>query len=160
MHRLTEFSLKRPWLTLAILLTITVGLGLGVPKVKQAYGFRVMIGEGHPAHPGTRLDMIQEFSGGYPVLGSPGSVEKGSRARTSSMRARSKWPMLSHEELASSSHIDSKCHRPGERITADSERAGFSRRRRFMENGVLASDSQWLIRPSARRPLLGRKYRF
>ena len=36
MHRLTEFSLQRPWLTLAILLAITVGLGLGVPKVKQA----------------------------------------------------------------------------------------------------------------------------
>ena len=66
MHRLTEFSLKRPWLTLAILLAITVGLGLGVPKVKPAFGFRVLLGENHSAV--QALDsLIEQFSGGYPV---------------------------------------------------------------------------------------------
>ena len=67
MHRLTELSLRRPWLTLSILLAITVGLGLGVPKVKQAFGFRVLIGEEHPAIQALD-DLISEFSGGYPVL--------------------------------------------------------------------------------------------
>ena len=66
MHRLTEFSLKRPWLTLAILLAITVGLGLGVPKVKPAFGFRVMVGGDHPAM--KALDsLVEQFAGGYPV---------------------------------------------------------------------------------------------
>ncbi len=66
MHRLTEFSLRRPWLTLGILLAITAVLGVGVPKVKPAYGFRVLVGEEHPAI--IALDsMIREFSGGYPV---------------------------------------------------------------------------------------------
>ena len=66
MHHLTEFSLRRPWLTLSILLAITAVLGMGVPKVKQAYGFRVMIGEDHPAI--RALDsLVEEFAGGYPV---------------------------------------------------------------------------------------------
>ena len=66
MHRLTEFSLRRPWLTLSILLAITVGLGLGVAKVKPAFGFRVLIGEEHPAI--QALDsLVEEFAGGYPA---------------------------------------------------------------------------------------------
>ena len=66
MHRLTEFSLRRPWLTLAILLAITAVLGVGVPKVKPAFGFRVLIGEDHPTI--RDLDsMVAEFSGGLPI---------------------------------------------------------------------------------------------
>ena len=49
MHRLTEFSLRRPWLTLAILLAITVGLGLGLPKLETKYGYRVLVGDEHPS---------------------------------------------------------------------------------------------------------------
>ena len=66
MHRLTEFSLRRPWLTLSILLAITVGLGLGVPKVKQAYGYRVQIGDQHPSIENLNA-LIEEFSGGLPI---------------------------------------------------------------------------------------------
>ena len=140
MHRLTEFSLKRPWLTLAILLAITVGLGLGVPKVKQAYGFRVMIGEGHP---GIRaLDsMIEEFSGGYPVLV---AWECGEGQPCANVFDESSLKMADAltRELASSSHIASVTGPANASLLIPSEQ-GFETRR-FMENGVLASDSQWL----------------
>ena len=66
MHRLTEFSLRRPWLTLGILLAITAVLGVGVPKVKQAYGYRVQIGEHHPSVQNLN-SLIEEFSGGLPI---------------------------------------------------------------------------------------------
>ncbi|MFP6641420.1 MAG: hypothetical protein VCC04_14330, partial [Myxococcota bacterium] len=66
MHRLTEFSLRRPWLTLGILLAITAVLGVGVPKVKPAYGFRVLLGEEHAAVQALN-SLIEEFSGGYPA---------------------------------------------------------------------------------------------
>ena len=66
MHRLTEFSLRRPWLTLSILLAITVGLGVGIPNVKPGYGYRVLLGERHLSV--INLDaLIEEFSGGLPV---------------------------------------------------------------------------------------------
>ena len=66
MHQLTRFSLKWPRLTLAVLLGITCLLGAGVPKVKTAFGFRVLIGDSHPSI--QTLDaMIEEFGGGLPV---------------------------------------------------------------------------------------------
>ncbi len=66
MHHLTRFSLARPWITLLGLLAITAFLALGVPKVQPAYGFRVLIGDDHPAI--LTLDsIIEEFSGGLPV---------------------------------------------------------------------------------------------
>ena len=49
MHRLTAFSLRRPWLTLGLLLVVTGVLGAGAPRVKPAYGFRVLVGSEHPA---------------------------------------------------------------------------------------------------------------
>ena len=66
MHRLTEFSLRRPWLTLSILLAITVGLGVGIPNVKPGYGYRVQLGEQHMAVKNLNA-LIEEFSGGLPV---------------------------------------------------------------------------------------------
>ena len=66
MHRLTELSLHRPWLTLGVLLTLTALLGLGVPKVKPAFGFRVLLGEAHPAIQ-VLDDMVEGFAGGYPI---------------------------------------------------------------------------------------------
>ncbi|MDG2336340.1 MAG: efflux RND transporter permease subunit [Myxococcota bacterium] len=66
MHRLTDFSLRRPWLTLGGLLALTAVLGFGIPRVEPAFGFRVLLGEGHPAI--VALDrMVEEFSGGYPI---------------------------------------------------------------------------------------------
>ena len=67
MHRLTQFSLRRPWLTLAVLLAITVGLGAGMSGIKPGYGYRVLIGESHPAI--RDLDsMIEQYAGGNPLL--------------------------------------------------------------------------------------------
>ena len=66
MHRLTDFSLRRPGLTLAILLVITLVLGIGATRVEQAYGFRVLVGDDHPAI--EALDsLVEEFAGGYPA---------------------------------------------------------------------------------------------
>ena len=66
MYRLTEFSLRRPWLTLGVLLAVTGVLAVGLPRVKPAYGFRVLIGADHPAI--RALDsLIDEFAGGYPA---------------------------------------------------------------------------------------------
>ena len=66
MHRLTEFSLRRPWLTLGVLLAVTGVLAVGLPRVKPAYGFRVLVGPDHPAI--QALDsLVNEFAGGYPV---------------------------------------------------------------------------------------------
>ena len=49
MHRLTEFSLRRPWLTLGVLLSLTVGLAFGLPNLETKYGYRVLIGDDHPS---------------------------------------------------------------------------------------------------------------
>ena len=67
MHRLTEFSLRRPWLTLAVLLAITVGLGAGMSQLEKKYGYRVLIGEDHPAV--QNMDaLIAQYGGGAPVF--------------------------------------------------------------------------------------------
>ena len=66
MHRLTQFSLRRPWLTLAVLLAITVGLGAGVSGIQPGFGARVLLGDQHPTM--KRVDaMIAEYAGGYPI---------------------------------------------------------------------------------------------
>ena len=66
MHRLAEFSLRRPWLTLAVLLVITGVLGAGLPKVKPAYGFRVLVGSDQPAIQALS-SLVEQFSGSDPV---------------------------------------------------------------------------------------------
>ncbi|NRA02751.1 MAG: hypothetical protein HRU00_09150 [Myxococcales bacterium] len=66
MYRLTEFSLRRPWLTLAVLLVITGVLGAGLPKVKPAYGFRVLVGSDQPAIQALS-SLVEQFSGSDPV---------------------------------------------------------------------------------------------
>jgi len=67
MHRLTEFSLRRPWLTLGILLAITVVLGVGMLQLEPRFGYRVLIGEDHPAV--KKMDtLIADYGGGAPAL--------------------------------------------------------------------------------------------
>ena len=66
MEHLTRFSLEYPKTTLAVLLLITAVLGAGAPRVQQAYGARVLIGNDHPAI--RALDsLIAEFAGGHPA---------------------------------------------------------------------------------------------
>jgi len=66
-HRLTEFSLAHPKLSLAILLAITIGLGAGAPKVQSAFGYRVLIGSEHPSMVGLD-EMVDTFGGGFPIV--------------------------------------------------------------------------------------------
>ena len=66
MHHLTDIALRRPRLTLVALLGLSIALGFGVPRVTPAFGFRVLVGDDHPAIQ-TLDDMIEEFSGGLPV---------------------------------------------------------------------------------------------
>jgi predicted RND superfamily exporter protein len=64
--RLTSFSLDHPKLTLAVLALITLVLGAAAPSVKPEYGYRVLIGDDHPAI--QALDgFIARFGGGLPV---------------------------------------------------------------------------------------------
>jgi len=65
-HDLTRFSLEHPRAHLALLAGATLLLALGVPKVQPEYGYRVLIGDEHPAI--QSLDaIIAEFGGGLPV---------------------------------------------------------------------------------------------
>jgi hypothetical protein len=48
------------------LLGISIFLAFGIPRVKPAFGFRVLVGDDHPAIR-TLDNMIEEFSGGLPV---------------------------------------------------------------------------------------------
>ena len=66
MHRLTEFSLQHPWFTAAVLFAITAGLAAGIPNIQPGYGYRVLLGDHHPAV--QNLDsMIEEYAGGSPI---------------------------------------------------------------------------------------------
>lgn len=67
LHDLTRLSLRYPRTTLAILAAITLALAPGLPRVKPAYGYRVLIGDEHPAIQ-TLTAMTEEFGGGLPVL--------------------------------------------------------------------------------------------
>ncbi|MAI25524.1 MAG: hypothetical protein CMN75_05780, partial [Spirochaeta sp.] len=142
MHRLTEFSLKRPWLTLAILLTITVGLGLGVPKVKPAFGFRVLVGSEHPGI--SALDtLIDQFSGGYPVRI---AWECGEDQPCGSVfdDASLKMADALSKDLSASPNVMSVLGPNNASIFLPSE-AGF-KIRHLIENGAPADDSDQLAR--------------
>jgi len=140
MHRLTEFSLRRPWLTLGILLAITVVLGVGVPKVKQAYGFRVMVGSHHPAI--QALDsLIAEFAGGYPVR-IAWECGPGKPCKTVFDRASLEMADALTQELALLPDVTNVLGPANATLLLPTE-DGFSVRR-FIENGELPPDSQQL----------------
>ena len=66
MERLTRLSLGYPKTTLAVLLVVTVVLGAGLPRVRPEFGYRVLIGDDHPAI--QQLDrFIEKFGGGLPI---------------------------------------------------------------------------------------------
>jgi predicted RND superfamily exporter protein len=66
MKHLTEFALRVPKLSLAIIFGISIFLGFGASQVEPAFGFRVLVGDDHPAIK-TLDEMIEEFSGGLPL---------------------------------------------------------------------------------------------
>ncbi len=66
MERLTRLSLTHPRGTLALLLALTAMFALGIPRVRSEFGYRVLIGDAHPAI--QALDgFIEKFGGGFPV---------------------------------------------------------------------------------------------
>ena len=140
MHYLTEFSLQRSWLTIGILFTITVGLGLGLPKVNPAFGYRVLIGEKHPVI--RNLDsMIAEFSGGLPIQI---AWECGPGYPCQSVFDTSSLTMADQlsreiEALPSVRAIES----PSNSALLVPSSKGFTLRR-LVENGKVAPDAVWL----------------
>ncbi len=66
MHRLTRACLARPGAALILLAVGTAVFGLGLPRVHPEFGYRVLIGDDHPAV--RRLDaFIARFGGGLPI---------------------------------------------------------------------------------------------
>ncbi|GAF94867.1 unnamed protein product, partial [marine sediment metagenome] len=66
MYRLTRISLAHPGVTLLLLAVITVGLAGGLTRLRTEFGYRVLVGDSHPAI--VTLDrIIERFSGGLPV---------------------------------------------------------------------------------------------
>ncbi len=66
MENLTRLSLAYPKTTLAVLLAVTLLLAAGLPRVHSEFGYRVLIGDDHPAI--RELDsFIEKFGGGFPI---------------------------------------------------------------------------------------------
>ncbi len=149
MHRLTEFSLRRPWFTLGVLLFLTAVLGVGVPRVKPAFGFRVLLGEDHPAI--QALDsLVAEFSGGYPL-----SIvwECGDHQPCETVFDEASLAMADAltRELAVLPNVSSVVGPANAGLLLSSE-DGLTVRR-FVENRVVASDSAQLAMRALDDPL-------
>ena len=66
MEHLTRLSLDYPKTTLAVLCLVTAILAVGLPRVRSEFGYRVLVGDDHPAV--QRLDgFIERFGGGFPI---------------------------------------------------------------------------------------------
>jgi len=148
-HRLTEFSLRRPWLSLGVLLVVTGFLAVGLPQVKQGYGSQVLVGGDHPAV--RALDsLVDEFAGGYPVriawecgAGQPcATVFDAASLTMADALAR---------ELYGADGVVNVLGPANASVLVASE-AGFAARR-FVEQGVVASDSQELAQRALEDPL-------
>ncbi len=149
MHRLAEFSLRRPWLTLGVLLVITGVLGAGVPRVKPAYGFRVLIGADHPAI--QALDsLIDEFAGGYPAR-IAWKCGRGEPCNTVFDAASLEMADALTQELAAAAPVMNVLG-PANAPVLVSNADGFAVRR-FVENGVTASDARELAQRVLDDPL-------
>ena len=149
MHRLTKFSLRRPWLTLAILLAITLGLGAGVPHVQQAYGFRVLIGNEHPAI--QALDsLVEEFAGGYPAR-IAWECGEGHPCQNVFDRASLEMADALTQELAAANSVMNVLGPANASILVPSE-DGFGVRR-FVENGEIPDDAEALAQRVLDDPL-------
>lgn len=66
MHAITRFALSRPKLVLLVEALITLSLVAGIPLTRTEVGYRIFLGDHHPAI--IDLDkMIRTFGGGLPV---------------------------------------------------------------------------------------------
>jgi hypothetical protein len=122
---------------------------MGIPRIEPAFGFRVLIGDDHPAI--QALDqMIEEFSGGLPVLiawqcGEDYPCHHALDAQSLSMA------LAITEELAVSDHVRDIQGPANAPITIETEE-GFEIRR-FFEQGRLAPDAPALSQQALRDPL-------
>ena len=67
MYRLTRLALSSPRATLLVLGLVTLLLAGGLPRLRTAFGYRVLIGDDHPSI--QAIDgLIERFGGGLPVL--------------------------------------------------------------------------------------------
>ena len=62
MYGLTRLSLAHPRAVLLVLAAITVALGAGLPRLRTEFGYRVLVGDDHPAMR-TMDEFIQNFGG-------------------------------------------------------------------------------------------------
>jgi predicted RND superfamily exporter protein len=66
-YRLTRLSLSYPRATLVVLGFVTLLLASGLPRLRTAFGYRVLIGDDHPAI--QAIDgLIERFGGGLPMM--------------------------------------------------------------------------------------------
>ena len=155
MHRLTQFSLRRPWLTLALLLAITVGLGAGVPGIKPGYGFRVLLGGDH--HPAIqRLDSLdrRNFRVDFRFT-SPGNAAPATRARASSTSLAADG-RRTNTQTRSDAHGARKYEAPTNAplLVPGPE---WLLVRRFVENGEMAPDAASPRQSRRRGPALAQE---
>ena len=76
---------------LLVLALITSGLGYGLTRLRTEFGYRVLIGDDHPAI--ERLDrLIAHFGGGLPVHVA-WSAAPGTPANPYSIEPPWRWPM-------------------------------------------------------------------
>ncbi|MDP7573089.1 MAG: hypothetical protein QF391_15925, partial [Myxococcota bacterium] len=149
MYRLTEFSLRRPWLTLGVLLAVTGVFAVGLPRVKPAYGFRVLIGDDHPAI--QALDsLISEFSGGYPVR-IAWECGPGEPCENVFDAASLEMADALTRELSAAAPVVSVIGPANATVLVPSSEG--IRVRRFVENGVVAEDADELAQRVLDDPL-------
>ena len=66
MHRLVELSLQHRVASIALLVVTTLALGSGMLRLRTEFGYRVLVGDDHPAI--VTLDaFVAEFGGGLPT---------------------------------------------------------------------------------------------
>ena len=148
-YRLTEFSLRRPWLMLGVLLAVTGVFAVGLPRVKPAYGFRVLIGDDHPAI--QALDsLISEFSGGYPVR-IAWECGPGEPCENVFDAASLEMADALTRELSAAAPVVSVIGPANATVLVPSSEG--IRVRRFVENGVVAEDADELAQRVLDDPL-------
>ena len=66
MERLLSATLDHPRLAVAVLLATTLALAAGLPRLRSEYGYRPLLGGGHPAI--VRMErFVDSYGGGFPL---------------------------------------------------------------------------------------------
>jgi hypothetical protein len=147
-YRLTRLALRAPLRTGFVLLLVTAGLALGVPKVRSEFGYRSLLGGDHPSIQQLE-DFIERFGGGFPML-VVWSCGDGSPCQSVFDDASLRMADALHERLASEPEIAS-VHSPARAPLLVPAPGGFDIRR-LVENGRPAADAARLGERAASDP--------